>query len=216
MANNRHQSYEDFDYNTPRRAHYGEGRRQRNRSRDYYDDYNDFEDNRESNFSYADDDDNPLYAQPGFSGPSWESSSRSSGQRRNLDDEDYTSSRGSRGSSDRRGRSSRYGRQSNESSMNRYGSSSYGNNDSGYEDYGTRYGSGYEDSSSGRSENDSVGRSRRNQSSSRYGSPSRFGDSSRSGSRRQFSSYNDDFDDENDNDNSSFGGYSNYQSRRQY
>jgi hypothetical protein len=68
MPNNRFQSYENYNDHTQRRAHFGEGRRLRNRHRDYFDDYNDFEDNYESQFSYADDDDNPLYAQPGFSG----------------------------------------------------------------------------------------------------------------------------------------------------
>ena len=78
MPNNRYQSYENYDYNTPRRSRYGEGRRLRGRNRDYYNDYNDFEDNTESSFSYADDDDNPIYAQPGFSGEqSWGRSSRS-------------------------------------------------------------------------------------------------------------------------------------------
>lgn len=98
MPNSRYKSYENLDNNTPRNSHYGEGRRIRSRSRDYFEEDHNFEDSAEANFSYADDDDNPIYAQPGFA--SVKSSQKKSNERMGK-----TNKRNSERSPDRTNRS---------------------------------------------------------------------------------------------------------------
>lgn len=193
--NNRYQSYSNYDYNTPRRSHYGEGRRFRSRDRDYYDDYNDFEDNTEANFSYADDDDNPIYAQPGFSGEqSWTRRGMTGGLRRNRH-------------SDRIGKSQLGDDVDYGSGSRSFGRSRY--DDSGYEDYGTRYGRGYDDSSSGKTSRSSAWGSSDRYGSSRYGSQG-YGGKGQTSSATY--GYSDDFDTDDDyyDEDESFGGYGNY------